>query len=104
MYLTYLAELYELVNCMYFYYAPGQQLDTFWKMSLGDFAELHVCIKQWLLYKHKFKKIVKYICTWHMRHILVIMGRYHLLVNSKNNSMTHKSIGKIMIIIFAIDL
>ena len=24
MYLTYLAELYELVNCMYFYYAPGQ--------------------------------------------------------------------------------
>lgn len=52
MYLTYLAELYELVNCMYFYYAPGQQLDTFWKMSLGDFAELHVCIKQWLLYKH----------------------------------------------------
>ena len=59
MYLTYLAELYELVNCMYFYYAPGQQLDTFWKMSLGDFAELHVCIKQWLLYKHKFKKNCK---------------------------------------------
>lgn len=61
MYLTYLAELYELVNCMYFYYAPGQQLDTFWKMSLGDFAELNLCIKQ---YKHKLKKIVKYICIF----------------------------------------